>query len=261
MADFKIVASNNNVPPEQLGEVHINVLVGQTKIITSNDLMGSNPPYFQQYLLPIGNVKINEWGSNNDNIVRPSGIPTIAQLENNGAIIRSAGEWQNNIILRSTIEASGFVVKGNSIGDDWVGFTATAYNSNGNILSEYSGEQGKLWIHVVSNVNTPPSRVGNNLVYCVVQNSIPLTGQLFTTLTTPTYQDLQGDPPKEVRIDSLPILGYLRFNGISVTVGQIITMEDLNLGKLRFYTDTMLINQQAIFNFSVSDTGTGQFTS
>ncbi|WP_430611470.1 hypothetical protein [Flavobacterium sp. JP2137] len=261
MAEFKIVVSNNNVPPEQLGEVHINILVGQTKIITSADLMRSNPPYFQLHLLPLGDIKINEFGASNDSIVRPSDTPIIAQLENNGTIIRSAVQWQNNIVLRTTIEADGFRVKGNSIGDDWVGFIANAYNSNGNVTSDYSAEQGKIWIHVVSNVNTPPSRVGNNSVYCNVQNSITLTGAMFTSQTTPTYQDLQGDPAKEVRIDSLPSLGYLRFNGRAVTVGQIITMEDLNLGKLKFYTDIMNVGQQAIFNFSVSDTGTGQFTS
>uniref|UniRef100_A0A486XP81 Hemolysin-type calcium binding protein n=1 Tax=Rheinheimera sp. BAL341 TaxID=1708203 RepID=A0A486XP81_9GAMM len=67
-----------------------------------------------------------------------------------------------------------------------------------------------------------------------------------------------GDSLQSVRLDSLPIAGTLQLNGVTVTVGQVISLADL--GNLTFSAAPDASGDNyASFNFSVSDQ-TGQFS-
>ncbi|MFD2451594.1 Ig-like domain-containing protein [Ideonella paludis] len=68
------------------------------------------------------------------------------------------------------------------------------------------------------------------------------------------FADVDGDTFKAVRVDTLPTNGTLTLNGVLVTAGQIITVADLDAGKLRFVPDA---NENGTpygsFTFSVQD--------
>ena len=67
-----------------------------------------------------------------------------------------------------------------------------------------------------------------------------------------TFSDVDGDSMSSVRIDSLPSNGTLYLNGIAVAVSTVISIADINSGKLTF---DPINNSDAdsLFSFSVND--------
>ncbi|RMB11893.1 calcium-binding protein [Eilatimonas milleporae] len=65
------------------------------------------------------------------------------------------------------------------------------------------------------------------------------------------FTDTDGDALEAVRIDSLPEIGTLTFNGVAVSVGQMIDVADIAAGRLVFTAD--MRGADASFVFRVSD--------
>lgn len=110
-------------------------------------------------------------------------------------------------------------------------------------------------------INKPPAEVGDFSINVNNRVTTTLTANMFTTSTNPPYLDPEGDPAVDIRIDSLPLLGQLQFNNNPVTVGQIISISDINLGLLKYVSPDENLATTAQFNFSVRDSGSMQFTS
>ena len=117
-------------------------------------------------------------------------------------------------------------------------------------------------INVTPYGNQPPI-VGDGERDTNYGEAVTLIRPDFTTNTTPPYFDPEGDLPLTLRIDSLPLAGILKLNGIDIVVNQeldFITDIDNNL-----FTYTPDLNQQDAhsvnFLFSIADTGSGLFTS
>lgn len=265
MAITTMLPSDVPNPPDQSGESYIVLKVGQSVTITSAMLENALPAYIQDDNHPIGSIKILGFGKDPDNILRPTGTPIIAQIEINGVISRFnrlTGAWTVNEITQPSFYSGGLKITGNSIGVDFVNVVYTAYNTTNSKESGYSTDIGKLWIVVLdpNATNQPPSNVGNNTVPFSMGVPVTLRSSIFTTGTTPPYSDPDGDPAKALKILTLPTIGVLLYVGIPVTPNQIISMIDLDLGKL-VYDDLGLAtsNQGIPFTFQVCDTGTGIF--
>ena len=82
----------------------------------------------------------------------------------------------------------------------------------------------------------------------------------FTTDTTPPYNDPEGNPPLEVRINTLPVAGTLELNAITVVPGQVIPVIDITNSLLVFIPPSQDAVDASNFEFSVSDSGSGLFT-
>lgn len=264
MAILKIRAIDG-IPPEQLGDVHVTVINGTTVTITQAMLMASNPSYFHENNRPLGSFKIVGFGENPSNLTRPtSGNGLLANLLNNGSVIRyntTTEVFSNNPVSKERILANQFQVRGYALGSDFVYFTATSINSDNISESSYSDDIVKLYIHVVSSTNTKPTSVGNNQIDCPIGGTITLTPEMFTYGTTPPYSDAQNDPPKDVHITGVQNVGIFLYNGIPVTSGQIVTINEIALGMLKFtFNSDVSINTIDQITFGVSDTGTGLFT-
>ncbi len=80
--------------------------------------------------------------------------------------------------------------------------------------------------------------------------------KVFATSDFP-FADAGGQSLTRVRIDSLPVLGTLKLNGVAVSAGQIITAADITSGKLA-WTPPADNNGAALasFTFSVGDART-----
>jgi len=84
----------------------------------------------------------------------------------------------------------------------------------------------------------------------------------FTTKTFPRYSDPEGDALSNVKIVTLPATGTLTLSGVAVTPGQNITKTSINAGNLRYQADPAdLDGYDTSFTFSVSDVGSGTFSS
>lgn len=120
---------------------------------------------------------------------------------------------------------------------------------------------GTLTINSAAYVNQPPDQVGDNTIAVANRAVTTLTLAMFTTGTTPAYNDPEGDPVQDVRIDAIPADGLLELDGVAVSPGDIIPVADIN-SNLLVYTSP---NQDALdsddIQFSLRDTGSGQFSS
>lgn len=109
--------------------------------------------------------------------------------------------------------------------------------------------------------NQAPSQVGNYSLNVNNRATTFLTAAMFTTATIPAYSDPEGDAAQAIRVDNLPATGTLLYNNIAVTIGQIITIADINANLLKYISPNQNLLALASFNFSVRDAGSMLFTS
>ena len=124
-----------------------------------------------------------------------------------------------------------------------------------------NNNMGQFTINSASYVNQPPSQVGDITLSVGNRATTVITLAMLTTGTIPQYQDPEGDPVASVRIDSLPADGELRFNSNPVSVGQVIPVADVSNSLLVYVSPDQDGLDSDTFNFSLSDTGSGQFSS
>lgn len=122
-------------------------------------------------------------------------------------------------------------------------------------------DMGLFTITSSAYINRPPSEVGDFSMTVNNRAETVLTAAMFTTSTTPAYADPEGDAADAIRIDSLPATGQLLYNSNPVTVGQVITIADINGGLLKYVSPNQNAQIASNFNFSVRDTGSMIFTS
>lgn len=94
----------------------------------------------------------------------------------------------------------------------------------------------------------------------------------FTVLTSPPYFDRDGDPPQTLKIERVPHgpvgpggsdidSGNILLNGIVQPVGSEIAFSDIALGNLTMRTDDSILDAYQLFwEFSIADTGSGEFS-
>ncbi|AGO48969.1 virion structural protein [Cellulophaga phage phi14:2] len=127
--------------------------------------------------------------------------------------------------------------------------------------STFSGlTTGLMTKYVGPYVNLQPTSVGDNSDEIDYNTTRVFTVADFTTDTTPAYSDPEGDAAEQLKITVVPTQGSLKFNGISVTVNQIINFSDIALGKLTFTADGNTNGYNTSFNFEVADAGSKKFT-
>ena len=90
--------------------------------------------------------------------------------------------------------------------------------------------------------------------------NVTLTLANLTTQTIPVYTDPEGDPVQDIRIITLPVIGVLVLNGVAVSIGDIITVADINAGNLVVQAPNQNAAASAVFDFAIRDTGSGQFS-
>jgi hypothetical protein len=117
-------------------------------------------------------------------------------------------------------------------------------------------------INVNESVNQPAT-VGDGERTTNYGEAVTLTRADFTTNTTPPYSDPEGDAPLTLRIDSLPVGGLLKLDGVDVVVNQeidFITEIDNNL--LTYTPDLNSTDAHSVvFQFAIADAGSGIYTS
>lgn len=109
-------------------------------------------------------------------------------------------------------------------------------------------------------VNLPPDVVGDNTLATNNRTTLVYTEAMFTTGTTPPYNDPEGDPADAIRVDTLPVDGELQLNGVPVIPTQIITMVDINNNLFTFVPPDQDALDQDTWDYSIRDSVSGQFS-
>jgi hypothetical protein len=117
-------------------------------------------------------------------------------------------------------------------------------------------------INIAAYVNLQPDVVGDLSVSMIHGATKVFTMNDFTVNLVPPYHDPEGDAPSKLKVLSLPASGLLKLNGVNVTVNQEILYSQIASGLFIYVSDgSVLTVINTSFNFSVSDTGSGLFTS
>lgn len=117
-------------------------------------------------------------------------------------------------------------------------------------------------INIGAYINQKPDRVGDLEVSMTNGSTKIFTINDFTINLVPTYHDPEGDSPSKLKVLSLPTSGVLKLNGVNVTVNQEIPFANISSGLFTYVSDGSILTATSThFDFAISDTGSGLFTS
>lgn len=191
-------------------------------------------------------------GDNSDK-VRINILPTEGKLQYKGI----------DVILKDEISISDI----NNLIYIWEDYTdkedsfSFQINDN-NINNPLFSDMATMTINITAHVNLPPSQVGEFSMNISSGQSYIFTQDDFTTNTSPVYLDPDGDPAKDLKITVLPLSGVLNYDGDTVYQNDIIPFDDIGGDLFSYIPDANnLLGHQVTFDFSISDTGSNQFTS
>ena len=168
----------------------------------------------------------------------------VTSLESAGALqLNGVDVTLNQVITKADIDAGLLkfipVPDANGIGYDSFDFTV----NDGTIDSTSAAT---LTLDVTP-VNDAPAALDNTVT------GTEDTAFTFQSADFPTT-DADVDPPVSITITSLEAVGTLEFNGAAVTINQVITVADLDAGKLKFIPDADSYGPgYDTFNFTASD--------
>lgn len=247
MAVFKITTGDrDNLPPYQIGKYEINIGDFDTEYIFTKDdfTVFPEPPYADPEgddLLKIKILSINMKGSIVfENMPIQIGQEILAVDIENGKLK----------YLRNINEESSHI--------DYFQYDVADEGSE-----TFGNLSGFTLFSIPDEVNLPPL-IGDNEKEVNYGEALVFTVDMFTTETDPPYSDPEGDEPEKLRIDTLPDSGKLEFQGLPVDAGDIIDFVDIANGNLIYYPymDAELSEGTITeFEFSISDKGSGRFSS
>lgn len=117
-------------------------------------------------------------------------------------------------------------------------------------------------INIGAYTNLQPSQVGDLSVTINNAATKIFSTTDFTTGLTPPYVDPENDAPSKLKVLTLPASGLLKLNGVNVVVNQEIPFASIAGGLFTYVSaqgETSAIATS--FDFAISDTGSGLFTS
>lgn len=246
MAIFSItINEKNNLPPNQLGAYTIQLDAGVLEhTITLDELtVLSSPPYSDPEGDPLNSIKIID--------INP---------DNKGRFLRSGIEISvNTVIEKSEIIEGAFTYLGEFYDEEYSDYFFYDASDEGSL--QFGGLKGFYQVNYRPLKNLPPI-IGDGEETIDYGDSLVFTKAMFVDDTHPSYFDPEGDAPYRLRIDTLPLKGYIEFEGVPIVEGDEFSFVDIELGKLIYNQDLSATTTQDIeFEFSVSDTGSQEFGS
>jgi len=108
--------------------------------------------------------------------------------------------------------------------------------------------------------NLPPTAVGDGAETINYGETLVYTRAMFTTNTTPPYNDPEGDAALDLKVLTLPADGLLKLNSVDVNINQIISFVNIDSGLLTYVPDNGIqTSHNASFTFQIADEGSGEF--
>ena len=126
---------------------------------------------------------------------------------------------------------------------------------------QYSGlGQGLQYLQVAEEFNSPPT-IGDGAAEMDYQGTLVFTRAMFTTLTTPPYNDPEGDAALNLKILSLPEETGMLLDGQEVVINQVISFADIDAGLFTYTNDDVMDTNgdTQTFTFAISDAGSQEF--
>lgn len=181
-------------------------------------------------------------------------IPEEGIIKFNNIPISNNFEFHLNDINKLKYILNGYI---NSFTQNFI------FQTSNNNLNKYFSNMATFTFNINQYVNLPPSAVGDNSVTIENAATYIFTPADFTTNTTPAYVDPEGDAAANLKILTLPIDGVLQFNGVNVTINQVIPFTgttSITSGALQYIASQSNTDSDIeAFTFQVSDSGSNTF--
>lgn len=198
--------------------------------------------------------------------IDPQGLPSnniiIVQLPSAGFLYYQGIKISNTPFVVPRDFADGELYFEGELADEREKYSIDFYAKMTNSADLHSNV-GKITGRILRVKNRPPT-VGNNSMDIDTGETYVFTVEDFTTDTTPPYNDPEGNPADAIRIDKLPSTGRMLLEGSGrnpdVFEGQIISMDDIQDGKLKYTAPNTVMALREYFEFSVRDSGSMTFT-
>jgi len=116
---------------------------------------------------------------------------------------------------------------------------------------------GTFTINSAEYVNRPPDIVGDYTLLADCDTAITLSSNMFTTDTNPPANDPEGDAFDAIKITAID--GYIDvlYDGNPVSVGDIITLQDIDNNLLTVEVDC---DAEGDIYFKLRDVGSNEFS-
>ncbi len=112
---------------------------------------------------------------------------------------------------------------------------------------------------VSSNVNQPPSQVGDGELDITVGETVTFTRAMLTTGLNPAYSDPESDIALNLLIETVPLFGNLYLDGVLVVDGQIIPFTSIDSSLLTYVNISLEDgNNDEKFSFKIADSVSGE---
>lgn len=230
-----IAVINNNLIPS----------VDDNSVIAEDDYTFNINDFTKNFIDPFGGTF---------KTVRITSLPSIGNLIYDGTNVTTDFEFNIVNVNKLSHQLGGQTVM---LQSDF-----TFQTSNNNINTLFSN-MATFTLNINAQVNLPPTSVGDGSVTMANAATHVFTVANFTTSTVPVYSDPEGDAAENLRVLSLPVDGELQYNGIAVTLNQIIPFQgaiSIASGDFRYVASSMNSSADTeVFDFEISDTGSNTF--
>lgn len=233
-----------NGRPVQIGANSVSILNRASHVFTVANFTTETSPVYSD---PEGDAA---------SYVKILSLPTAGTLLLSGVPVTL-----DQLIVVGNISAGNLVYVSDQIDPSSVGvFTFDVADVGSQSLSGLT--DGVFTINVAEVINQQPTCVGDNTIAKNYGESHTFTIANFTTETTPSYSDPEGDAAYAVKILTLPLQGTLNFNGSPVSTNQIILATEISAGLLTYSPNVSITDAQTpSFTFAVADVGSKQYVS
>lgn len=244
MAKFTItIGEYGNQPPIQIGITSINIDNKSEYIFNKDDFtIDSFPPYEDPENDDILKIKILSLPAQLNSYLSYNGIPVNI----------------NDEILITDIIA-GKLIFISDINEDNAYTDTFTYDVADVGSSLFGGLIGEVEIIIEEKTNSPAT-IGDGEQSIDYAELLIFTRDMFTSQTTPPYNDPDGDVALELKILTLPGDGVIKLSNIPVISNQVIDFTDIDSGKLTYTPSTVDKNGDIEnFKFAIADAGSGIF--
>ena len=230
-----------NGRPTSIGSQTINIDWGSEHFFTVENFTTETSP---QFVDPEGDIL---------SYIKILELPASGNLEVDGVAVEVGNIIQAGVLVAGDLSYTPDL----SIeGDYTVSIKFDAADTGSETLSGL--DTGYIHFSVQAKLNYPPSNIDDGTV-----NTFHSTTVIFQKDTfTQGYADPESDEAYSIKVLTLPSSGKLQLDGVDVVANQEILLSEIDSGYFTLIPSALEPDDaySTSFNFSISDTGSRQFT-
>lgn len=230
-----------NGRPTSIGSQEINLSWGSEHLFTVENFTTETSP---QFVDPEGDIL---------SYIKILELPESGSLEISGVSVEVGDIIQAGVLVAGDLS---YTPDSNIENNNSVTLKFDAADTGSETLSGL--DTGYIYFSIQAKPNYPPSNIDDGTVNTSHSTTVIFTKDTFTQ----GYVDPEGDEAYSIKVLTLPSSGTLQLDGVDVIVNQEILLSEIDAGYLTLIPNALEPDDaySTSFSFSISDTGSGQFT-